>query len=141
MAKASEITEKVTIEYAPHEFEPVEMLDFIQLDGFKRAWRRLALTDEDQKVLRLMISMSPARAPIVSGTGGLRKFRFVDPKSNRGKSGGYRVCYAYFSTQGIVLLVRIYAKNQKDNLSRAECNEIKGEIEKFERQLNVSPLH
>jgi hypothetical protein len=140
MAKASEITEEVTVHYAAHEFEPLEMLDFIQLDGFKRSWRRLGLTDLDLKALRTMIATAPGIAPVIQGTGGLRKFRFKDPKSNRGKSGGYRVCYAYFESHGIALLVQIYPKSRKDDLSASERRNIKEQLEQFGHLLERKPL-
>jgi mRNA-degrading endonuclease RelE of RelBE toxin-antitoxin system len=140
MAKASEITEEVTLRYASHEFKPVDMLDFIQLEGFKRGWRRAKLTDEDAQVLRTMIAAAPAMPPVVKGTGGLRKIRFKDPKSNRGKSAGYRICYAYLEPYRIVLLMQIYRKSRKDNLTTAECNAIKEELEQLERSLKANPL-
>ena len=140
MAKASDITGKVTLRYASHEFEPVEMMDFIQLDGFKRSWQRLKLTEEDLWVLRTMIAAAPLLPPVVPGTGGLRKIRFKDPKSNRGKSGGYRVCYAYFNGFGIVLLMAIYRKGRKDNLTKSECNNIREELGAFEQSLQQKPL-
>lgn len=139
-AKASEITEEVTIRYATHEFKPLEMLDFIQLDGFEKGWRRLRLTEDDMKALRTLIAAAPAVPPVVKGTGGLRKIRFKDPKSNRGKSGGYRVCYAYFEAYGVALLMQIYPKNRKDNLTMAECNEIKEELELFGKLMEERPL-
>jgi hypothetical protein len=140
MAKASEITEEVTLRYVPHEFEPVDMLDFIQLEGFEKGWRRLKLTDEDMRVLRALIAAAPAAAPVVKGTGGLRKIRFRDPKSNRGKSAGYRICYAYFEPYGIAILMQIYPKSRKDSLTMAECNEIKQELATFEQSLKDRPL-
>ena len=140
MAKASEITEQVTLRYVTHELEPLEQLDFIHLEGFQKQWRRLKLTEEDMRVLRTIIAAGPTMAPVVSGTGGLRKFRFSDPRSNRGKRAGFRVCYAYFADHGIALLVQIYPKNRKDDLTKAECNAIRDELEAFERALEAQPL-
>lgn len=135
MAKASEITEKVTLRYAAHEFDPVEVLDFVQLEGFEKSWRRQKLTDEDLRVLRAMIAAAPSSPPVIKGTGGLRKIRYRDPKSNRGKRSGHRICYAYFEAFGIILLVAIYPKNRKDDLTQSECNNIKQQLGEFERSL------
>jgi hypothetical protein len=43
--------------------------------------------------------------------------RFASPKKGSGKSGGARVCYAYFPGFGIILLACVFAKNAKANLS------------------------
>lgn len=87
-----------------------------------------------------MIAAAPESGSIIRGTGGLRKLRFQDPKSNKGKSGGYRVCYAYFEPYGIALLVQIYPKKSKRNLTAAECNQIREQLELFQQQLEKQPL-
>jgi mRNA-degrading endonuclease RelE of RelBE toxin-antitoxin system len=139
-AKASEITEEVTIQYASHEFDPIEIADFIRMPSFNTAWNRLKLTALDMRVLQTMIAMAPVGPPVIKGTGGVRKIRFADPKSNRGKSGGYRVCYAYFEECRIVLLMQIYPKNRKDNLTKFECNQIRRQLGIFETSLQNKPL-
>ena len=58
----------------------------------------------------------------ISLGGGLRKLRFARPGS--GKSGGYRTVYVFGGTHMPVFLVTIFAKNEKDNLSRAEQSEL-----------------
>lgn len=54
--------------------------------------------------------------------GGLRKLRFAF--ENMGKSGSTRVCYVDFPSKETVYLITIYPKNEKDNLTRAECKNI-----------------
>jgi len=56
----------------------------------------------------------------VKGTGGLRKLRFAPPGSGRGKSGSYRVGDAHYRTPGIVLLLQVWARNDKAALSQAD---------------------
>jgi hypothetical protein len=68
---------------------------------------------------------NPKRAPVISGTGGLRKLRFSPPQWEMGKSGAVRVCYAYFEEYGIVFLIVVYRKSEKDNLTAAERAAIK----------------
>ncbi|WP_145175333.1 type II toxin-antitoxin system RelE/ParE family toxin [Rubripirellula lacrimiformis] len=67
----------------------------------------------------------PEGPPIIAGTGGLRKVRFAIAGSDQGKSGGVRVCYAYFAAYHIVLMLMAYPKNRKDNLSASEKAGIK----------------
>jgi hypothetical protein len=58
----------------------------------------------------------------MEGAGGVRKLRWA--REGRGKSGGVRVIY-FFYNDGIPLyLLTIYGKNEKDNLSAAERNEL-----------------
>jgi hypothetical protein len=68
---------------------------------------------------------APRAAPVVPGTGGLRKLRFAPPEWHTGKRGALRVCYAYFREHSIVVLMAAYSKNRKDNLSPAEKTVIK----------------
>lgn len=140
MAKKLSATERMTLSYPKHALEPREVLDFIELDGFIQSWERLGLDDTDRKMLRVMLQAGPARFPIVRGTGGLRKIRFSPPRSHQGKSGGMRVCYAYFCVSGIVLLVEAYSKRRKDDLTAAEKKAIKAELEQFKRRLSRGPL-
>lgn len=68
-------------------------------------------------------------------TGGLRKIRF--PFENRGKSGSSRVVYVDFAIYEKIYLISAYAKNEKENLSKAERNEIKKLIEMIELTLKL----
>lgn len=111
------------------------MFSLIQLPAFAATWKRLGLTDADLQALEAVIAKSPANAPVMAGTGGLRKIRFAAKGSGGGKSGGVRVCYAYFSRYGLVYLCAVYPKNEKANLSAAERAAYKRIIEGFDRYL------
>ena len=54
----------------------------------------------------------------VSLGGGLRKVRI--PREGGGKSGGYRTIYVFGGTHMPIFLVTVFAKNEKDNLSKDE---------------------
>lgn len=54
----------------------------------------------------------------VSLGGGLRKVRI--PREGRGKSGGYRTIHVFGGTHMPIFLVTVFAKNEKDNLTKAE---------------------
>jgi hypothetical protein len=91
-------------------------LTFIQLSGFVNDWRRFRLTDEDLRSLEQMLLARPEAGAVVSGTGGVRKVRFAPPSRRTGKSGAYRVVYLV-RTGRAVLLLSIFAKAEKDNLT------------------------
>jgi hypothetical protein len=140
-AKASAVTERIAVKYCKHEFpDPVDLVTFVRLGNFTSKWKRLRLDDLDMKVMRGMIAAAPKSAPVVPGTGGVRKIRFGRHSSNRGKSAGVRVCYAYFEGCSLVLLIGVYAKNQKADLSAAERRDLKKEIQEFEKSLESGPL-
>lgn len=106
---------------------------FIQTNEFVRNWERLGLTDDDMRRLELEILKNPKVGNVIRGTGRLRKLRFSF--ENEGKSGSTRVCYVDFLLMETVYLITIYPKNEKDNLTKAECNNIKKMIDALEKTL------
>lgn len=115
--------------------KPDDLLNFIELSGFEHDWKRLGLDDADLTALQLVIMAGGKQAPIVPGTGGLRKLRFAPAAWNTGKRGAVRVCFAYFEKVGIVLLIVAYGKNEKDNLTASEKQVIRQLIADAEREL------
>lgn len=77
--------------------------------------------------------MKHDKYPVIQGTGGLRKARFAF--EHRGKSGGVRVCYVDFVVKETIYLITVYSKNQKDNLSKEEKNEIRKLIDVLEKSI------
>ena len=64
-------------------------------------------------------------------SGGIRKIRCgVD---NRGKSSGARIIYYYAVSCDKILLLDVYAKNEKENLSPNEIRILRREVEEFIR--------
>ena len=68
------------------------------------------------------------------GTGGVRKMRFAF--EHRGKSGSVRVIYIDFALKEKLYLLTAYPKSEKDNLTKAERNELKRLVELLESRLN-----
>ena len=68
--------------------------------------------------------MTNHRISYIKGqTEGLRKIRIAF--EGRGKSGSARVCYVDFAVYERIYLITAYAKDEKDNLSKSERNEVK----------------
>lgn len=103
---------------------------FIILPEFDKNWKSMGLSDEDLRRLENLILQDPEVGALMQGTGGLRKLRFAF--ENRGKSGSARVCYVDFILQETVFLITAYPKNEKENLSKAERNNIRKVIECLE---------
>jgi hypothetical protein len=108
-------------------------LSFIQLTAFRVNWKRLRMSDADLRALEIAILEDPLKPPIMSGTGGLRKIRFSGEHSSGGKSGGVRVCYAYFREFGLIYLCAVFPKNEKANLNQQEKNSYRQLLAEFER--------
>lgn len=77
-----------------------------------------ALDEEEQSALIDTIAADPTCGVLLQGTGGLRKLRFAT--GSKGKSGGVRVVYYFFSDHAPIYLLEVFAKNEKANLSKAE---------------------
>ncbi len=73
------------------------------------------------------IASHPESGKIISGTGGIRKIRWETGKNNRGKSGGVRILY-YYCENLLVILVTLYGKSKKEDISDAEKNAFKQQL-------------
>lgn len=66
------------------------------------------------------IAAHPTAGDVVPGAEGARKVRWA--AQGRGKRGGARVIYFNFQADELILLVAVYAKSERDNLSSHEIN-------------------
>jgi hypothetical protein len=101
--------------------DPKKLLRFIELAEFASQRVKLGITDEDLLRLQRMLIENPETGDVIKGAGGFRKVRLADPRSNRGKSGSYRVIYLLIHDSGIIFLGTVYGKLEKPNLSPAEA--------------------
>ena len=93
---------------------PVSVIEFA-------AYRRRAdalLTAEEQDAVVDFIAYDPTCGDLIPGTGGLRKVRVG--QGERGKRGGARVIYYFYNAGFPLLLLGLYAKNEKADLSARE---------------------
>src|SRR5262245_15335021 len=116
-------------------FRPEEWPQFVRFPAFTRDWERLGLDDTALRALESEILKGPDRTPVVRGTGGLRKIRFAEPGSGRGKRGAYRVCYVYFPEFGTIALVAIFGKTEKSDLTQADQRAIAAMIKDYRTEL------
>ena len=107
--------------------------EYVMLPEFDKRWKELGLTDDDLKSLQEELTVNPSKGDVIQGTGGLRKIRFAF--ENRGKSGSTRVCYVDFVIYERIYLITAYSKNEKDNLSKSERNEVKKLIKLLEESI------
>jgi hypothetical protein len=62
---------------------------------------------------------------IIKGSGGFTKLRVADNRTNKGKSGGFRIIYFDLPTLGIVFLFLLYPKSVKETLSLEQVAALK----------------
>ena len=89
----------------------------IELPGYRRRADELLSGDEQDAIVDL-IAYEPTCGDLISGTGGLRKVRVG--RGGSGKRGGARVIYYFYNANFPALLVAIYAKNEKADVSAQE---------------------
>lgn len=106
---------------------------FIELPMFRSKWKTLGLNDDDLRRLQLELLSDPKIGAVMQGTGGIRKMRFAF--EDRGKSGSVRVIYVDFEVYEKIYLITAYSKDEKDNLTMSERNELRQMIAILEAQL------
>ena len=106
---------------------------FIELPLFRSKWEKLGLTDKDLRRLQEMLLSDPKVGAVMRGTGGIRKMRFAF--EHQGKSGSIRDIYIDFEVYEKIYLITAYPKNEKDNLTEGERNELRHLVEILENQL------
>src|SRR4051812_21083891 len=101
---------------------PVSVIEFA-------AYRRRAdelLTANQRDAIVNLIAYEPTCGDIIPGSGGLRKVRIG--RDGIGKRGGARVIYYFYNERFPILLVALYAKNEKDDLTGAKKRELAASI-------------
>jgi hypothetical protein len=97
------------------------MITIAEVPEYIRQAEKLLTEAERQDVLSYLAA-HPKSGDLIEGTGGIRKLRWG--RGGRGKSGGVRVIYYYHSELMPLYLLTLFAKNEQDNLSKAERNEL-----------------
>lgn len=106
---------------------------FVELPLFRSKWESLGLTEADLRRLQESLLSDPKIGAVLQGTGGIRKMRFAF--EHQGKSGGIRVIYIDFEVYEKIYLLTAYTKNEKENLTKEERNELRKLILILEKQL------
>lgn len=94
------------------------MHSVVELPAYLSAAKAAGLSEDDRSRVVDHVARNPAGGDVIRGAGGARKVRIARPGG--GKSGGYRVITAYLGEHAPVLLLTVYAKNERTTLSEAE---------------------
>lgn len=91
----------------------------VELPEYKKRVEKLLSEDENKQIISYLAE-HPKAGVLMQGAGGVRKLRWA--KEGSGKSGGVRVIYYYHSEEIPLFMLSLFGKNEKANLSKAECN-------------------
>jgi hypothetical protein len=105
-------------------------MEIVALPLYIRQVKRL-LTAAEREAMESAIASGPLSFPVVPRTGGFRKARWG--RGNKGKSGGVRAVFYYFVAGTAVYLQYVYAKNEKENLTRDEEKQLSNLAAEIER--------
>ena len=76
------------------------------------------LDDDAYRLLQTTLALAPERGKIIPGGNGIRKIRWQS--KGHGKRGGVRIIYYWAKPQGIILMLFIYPKNDRNDLTPAQ---------------------
>ena len=93
---------------------------------FTRQVREL-LTDEEYRKLQTTLINHPETGRIIKGSGGLRKVRWA--LSGKGKRGGVRIIYYWAVSQEQLLMLFMYPKAERDDLTSDQLRILRKIIE------------
>ena len=85
------------------------------------------MSDEEYRLLQLHLLNKPDEGTMIQGSGGLRKLRWS--AKGHGKSGGVSIIYYWFVAQDTILLLFLYAKNERTDLTSEQLQQLKKVIE------------
>jgi hypothetical protein len=102
-------------------------MEFIETPIFTRLILDL-LTDDEYRGLQHSLWERPDQGNLIKGGGGIRKIRVAS--QGKGKSGGVRVIYYWFTARRQIYMLLAYPKNKKDDLTTEELAVLNALVQK-----------
>jgi hypothetical protein len=102
-------------------------MQFIETSIFTRQVTTL-LTDDEYSQLQVALSAHPDAGAIIPHSGGLRKIRWA--MSGKGKRGGIRAIYYWIVAEDQILMLFMYPKSEKDDLTQQQLKVLREIVEK-----------
>ena len=102
---------------------------FLELPSFARC-RPDYLSDDAFRNLQNDLMVNPEAGDLIQGTGGLRKIRYADARRTKGKRGGLRVIYFWWSPGRQFWLFTLYGKVECEDLTPQERQALKAMLKR-----------
>lgn len=90
------------------------------------------LTDEEYAKLQWRLIEFPDAGDVIKQSGGIRKIR--QSAKGKGTRGGARVIYYFAAKNQEILMLDIYAKNEREDLSIEQIRELKRLVEEWTKR-------
>ena len=100
---------------------------FVELPAFERH-RADYLDDAGFRALQNLLMANPQAGDQIPDAGGLRKLRFADARRGKGKRGGIRVIYYWWTPGFQFWLFTLYDKNEAADLTAQQRKALKAMI-------------
>ena len=108
---------------------------FITLPSFDVKWKGLGLDEDDKSRLEQELLANPKIGPVMQRYWRCQEDAFCFSRSR--KSGSTRVIYVDSEVYEKTYFIDVYQKADKDNLSKAERNDMKSIVELIELSLEI----
>lgn len=102
-------------------------MEIIETPIFTRIVQSLIPSDSYWELQR-RLTQSPGMGDVIPNGGGIRKLRWAVP--GRGKRGGMRVIYYWYTQEHQILMIYAYPKNEQEDLTPKQLKALKSMIEK-----------
>ncbi|MFT8210537.1 MAG: toxin [Symbiopectobacterium sp.] len=106
---------------------------FVGLPVFEK-YRAEYLTDEQFHQFQVMLLEDPLCGDVIKHSGGLRKIRFKDEHRNKGKRGGLRVIYYWWSEEGVFYLFTLFDKDEMSDLTKPQLEILSEVLEQIKKR-------
>jgi hypothetical protein len=94
----------------------------VETDEFLSLARKM-MDENEREELVDYLAYHPSAGVVIPGSGGVRKLRWA--LEGRGKRGGARVIYFFHDMEMPLLLLEIYAKNEREDLTQKRINSLR----------------
>lgn len=91
----------------------------VELPAFQRL-RETYLDDDGYRAVQDVLLENPEAGSVIPGAGGLRKLRFADARRGKGRRGGLRIIYYWWSGGPEFWLFTLYDKDEAADLTATE---------------------
>jgi mRNA-degrading endonuclease RelE of RelBE toxin-antitoxin system len=107
----------------------------VETEIYRRKAARL-LSESERSDFCAHLLENPEGHDVIPGLGGLRKARWSQKSRGKGKRGGVRIIYFLALSAELVLLLDVYSKNEKEDLTNGDKKLLRQRLEKIKDSLS-----